>query len=265
MVSMRKGSPDEEEDNAFKSCDAVSVVSRKYVSNIIQRDPMKPCREVLSCLPREWMPKERATPYRGGIVYEGGLLGKYNTEFPCRNWAEVFKKIDDLGIQVWAFTGNPGVGAESYPGTIILGPVGYPSLLRELTRHEFGLVGSPVKDPMFDGALPNKMFEYMAAGLPMICMNAPDVSNFLSATGMGVTVTDVKEIPDAMAYMRDRKFRARVWKQRFNWTAETQIGKVVKLYEKITGKRLQEPIIPGEFKNVRKVPQTDIRGALGTL
>ena len=103
-------------------------------------------------------------------------------------------------------------------------------------------------DPMFDGALPNKLFEYMCAGLPMICMNAPDVSQFLMATGMGVTVNDVNDIPDAMQYMRDRKFRRTVWANRWSWTQETQIPKVTWLYEKVLGRSLQQPIVPGEFK-----------------
>jgi len=246
LRSVREGQSEENEDKAFEAADAFSVVSRNYMNRVIKRTQTKPVREVLSCVPKGMFPKERVTPYSGGIVYEGGLGNADKAEFKCRAWSDVFGKIEDLGIQMWAYTANPAV--KGFRKTIIKGPIPYINMLQELTAHEFALIGSPEPDPMFDGALPNKLFEYMCAGLPMICMNAPDVSQFLMATGMGVTVNDVKDIPDAMQYMRDRKFRKTVWTNRWSWTQESQIPKVTWLYEKVLGRSLQKPIVPGEFK-----------------
>jgi len=249
LRSQRNGKSEEQEDKAFEVANAYSCVSRKYQEIAIKKGgPTKPSREILSCVPKGFYPTEKPKLYRGGLVYEGGLGELGTEEFPCRSWADVFKEILDLGIQVYAYTASPVHNPLNYKGVILMCGTSYAALIHELSMYEFGLVGSPKADPMFDGALPNKMFEYMAAGLPMICMNAPDASNFLEATGMGVTVKDVKEIPDAMQYMRDHKYRARTWKNRWNWTMETQIGKVTKLYEEVTGKTLQKPLIPGEFK-----------------
>jgi glycosyltransferase involved in cell wall biosynthesis len=247
LESKRGEGPDKDETEAFDVADGYSVVSRKYQEICMKLHMRKPSREVLSCVPYGLFPKKRAKVYRGGIVYEGGLGGEEAAQFGCRDWAETFTNIVEEGTQVWAYSSNPSVSLNDYKNVIILPSLPYNALLQHMTSYEFGLVGSPEKSAMFDGALPNKMFDYMAAGLPMICMNAPDVSNFLSATGMGVTVGDVKEIPDAMKYMRDRKYRKRVWESRLHWTMEGQVGKVTWLYEQVTGKKLQKPIVPGEF------------------
>lgn len=249
LRSQRNGESEEQEDKAFEAANGYSCVSRRYQEiAIVRGGGIKPAREVLSAVPKGFYPKEKPKTFRGGIVYEGGLGEVGTAEFPCRSWSDVFREILDLGIQVWAYSGSPVHNPVNYKGVMLIAGTPYASLMHELSMYEFGLVGSPVPDPMFDGALPNKMFEYMAAGLPMICMNAPDVSAFLNATGMGVTVNDVKEIPDAMQYMRDHRYRRRVWDNRWNWAMETQVGKVTKLYEDLLGRSLQKPVIPGEFK-----------------
>lgn len=233
LKSMRNGEADEHERKAFEACNAISTVSRRYCEVSIKNDPVKPVREVLSCVPKDLFPVERTKPYRGGIVYEGGLSANKNSkdEFPCRTWGDVFDELNEMGIATYAYTANPTV--KNLGKTVVLGPVNYARLVSELTMYEFGLVGSPNPDPMFDGALPNKMFEYMAAGLPMICMNAPDAGDFLQATGMGVVVKDVSEIPLAIEEMRDGRYRRRVWENRWNWTMESQIKKVQWLYEQV--------------------------------
>lgn len=236
LKSIRNGEVDEHEEKAFKACNGVSAVSRRYCEIAIKNDPLKPVREVLSCVPEGFFPKDRVKPFRGGIVYEGGLglKGKVD-EFPCRTWGDVMDEITGLGIQTWAYTANPTV--RCLGNTIVMGPVNYARLVEELTMYEFGLVGSPEPDKMFDGALPNKLFEYMAAGIPMICMNAPDAGGFLEATGMGVVVKSVKDIPQAMEKMRDERYRRCVWEKRHNWNMESQIHKVNWLYEQVMGNK----------------------------
>lgn len=234
MRSKREGHSNTEEEDALKICSAVSVVSKGYQEEIIRRDPLKKVVEILSCVPAEFYPKEKQKIFRGGIVYEGGLGSKRNSgEFPCRRWSDVMHDILEMGIQVWAYPGNPDVDKAVFNGVLLQPTTEYVKMIQELSMYEFGLIGSPTPDPMFDGALPNKLFEYMAAGIPMINMNAPDVERFLLATGMGVTVRSAKEIPDAMQYMRDHDYRKRVWNNRWNWTFDSQIDKVLNLYESV--------------------------------
>jgi glycosyltransferase involved in cell wall biosynthesis len=243
MVSQRAGKPVEEEEEALSRCDGVSVVSRRYQEIVLPKIGNKPVHEILSGVPKEWMPKKRATLRRQGIVYEGGLASPGLAEFPCRMWNEVFNDLHKMGIQTWAYPGNPDVNRTFYPRTIILGPIEYVTLLSELTQYDFALIGSPIPDPMFDGSIPNKLFEYMAAGIPMICMNAPQVSEFLLATGMGVTVSDVSQIPQAMEMIQESGCAQRIWENRFAWSADRQMWSLLQLYEKVLHKEIRKPFL----------------------
>jgi hypothetical protein len=58
---------------------------------------------------------------------------------------------------------------------------------------------------------------------------------------MGVGVNDVSEIPDAYNQLRkDQEMRDYIWTTgRFAWCMETQMPKVYKVYEEITGKKCE--------------------------
>ena len=232
---------EEYEKEAFELCDGVSTVSDRYVK-LAQKYTKAPVKEVLSCVPEFMFPKGSTKIQHKGVVYEGGM-GSQSTfetkgEFKCRLWADTFKKIMKTGTPVWAYTASSGTDLSDYDntGTIVLGPFGYKSLLGNLTAHEAGLVGSPEPDSMFDGAMPNKLFEYMAAGLPILAWNAGKcVNNFILATGIGAVLDDLEEIPDVLEVFRKEKFKERVWELRNNWTMEGQIGKVETLYRKALG------------------------------
>jgi len=51
-------------------------------------------------------------------------------------------------------------------------------------------------------ALPNKVFEYMMAGVPQVVSNFPELKNFVEGTEVGVTV-DVKNLEEIVATVKD--------------------------------------------------------------
>lgn len=95
--------------------------------------------------------------------------------------------------------------------------------------------------PNHVAALPNKIFEYMAAGLPVIASNFPLWSDLLVREGCGITADplDPRAIaramesflaqPDQSAAMGRRGQQA-VW-ERYNWEAES--AKLIDVYRKL--------------------------------
>lgn len=90
-------------------------------------------------------------------------------------------------------------------------------------------------------ARPNKIFEYMAAGLPVIASNFPDWRDIVEANGCGLQVDprDPEAIAKAMRWILDhpdkagemgRKGRA-VVEERYNW--EREFPKLLDLYQSI--------------------------------
>lgn len=247
MKSVRDGKVEPDEAKSLEVCDAVIVPSRRYKEIIQARRPGIPVEEVLSCVPGDMYPKERCRVYHGGIVYEGGLRPKQGAseyDFKWRTWTDVMEGILKHHVPVWVYRSNLAHDFSEYAamGCMLMGPIPYNALLQNMTSHEAGLVGSPYPDPAFDGAMPNKLFEYIAAGLPVISLNAPQCTEFLVATGFGIGIDSVDDIPEALEIIRKDKYREEVWNHRWNWTMETQWPKIAKIYNTITGKEPEQKL-----------------------
>lgn len=92
-------------------------------------------------------------------------------------------------------------------------------------------------------AQPNKLFEYMAAGVPVIASHFPLWREIVEANGTGICVDpeSPQEIADALAFLVDNPEEARamgqrgraIVKQKFNWQAEEDA--LVSAYQKVLG------------------------------
>lgn len=88
---------------------------------------------------------------------------------------------------------------------------------------------------------PNKLFEYMAAGLPVICSNFKGWKQIIEdyECGLCVNPNDVNDIKKAMDYIEENPKSAKqmgvngrkMIKSKFNWDVEKQ--KLLDLYEKL--------------------------------
>ncbi|WP_052754476.1 glycosyltransferase [Calothrix sp. 336/3] len=113
-------------------------------------------------------------------------------------------------------------------------------LVQYLGKAQVGLV---VFHPQTDhlAALPNKLFEYMAAGLPIIASNFPLWQEIIQKIGCGLLVNPLEpqEIAQAMAYFLENPDMALAMgekgqvavKTKYNWEIESQ--KLLQFYQQI--------------------------------
>lgn len=133
---------------------------------------------------------------------------------------------------------------KAYPGWMRvneLGFLGRPGVRDVLGCSIAGLVTSHPIANFMDG-LPVKMFEYMAAGIPVIASNIPVWREIIdgNACGMCVDPLDPKAIADAIDYLTLNPDVARrmgengrqAVMQRYNWPA--QVTKLINFYEEIS-------------------------------
>ena len=95
--------------------------------------------------------------------------------------------------------------------------------------------------PNYDDSQPNKLFEYLSAGIPIIASNFPAWRNLVEKVGCGLVVDplDPKQIADAITWIFEHPQEAECMGVRgrqavheiFNW--ETQAKVLLDLYSRI--------------------------------
>lgn len=122
----------------------------------------------------------------------------------------------------------------------IPGPVPYEKVFDILARANVG-VAILHPDPNYIDSLPTKLFEYMAARLPVVASNFPLWREILEGNNCGICVDPLnpKAIADAIEYLITHPEEARKMgengrravEEKYNWKAEAQ--KLLMLYEKL--------------------------------
>ncbi len=132
----------------------------------------------------------------------------------------------------------PGAAAIEFRGR--LDRVG---VVRMFSESRVGLVlFQPV--PNHVESQPNKLYEYMAAGLPVIASNFPLWEEFIATAGAGLTVDprDANQMAEAAAWLLEHTEEAEAMGRRgraacvarYNWGAEAE--KLIAMYDGLTGR-----------------------------
>ena len=98
--------------------------------------------------------------------------------------------------------------------------------------------------PNYVESQPTKMYEYMAAGLPVIASNFPLWDQIIASAGAGFTVDpgDANQLEEAAAWLLEHTEEAEAMgrrgrvacEARYNWGAEA--GKLIAMYDELTGR-----------------------------
>jgi glycosyltransferase involved in cell wall biosynthesis len=187
----------------------------------------------------DWRRKERAVCFAGGItkirgavemvtaigLTDGKLILAGSFESPVKRQKVKalpgWQQIEELGFISRKRVGE--VFGKSMAGLVVYHPVG-----NHIT------------------ALPNKMFEYMAAGIPIICSNFPLWQEIVAEVRCGICVDPWNsiEIAAAIRYILDHPEEAqrmgengqRAVREKYNWEMESR--KLKKLYENMLSPEL---------------------------
>jgi glycosyltransferase involved in cell wall biosynthesis len=108
-------------------------------------------------------------------------------------------------------------------------------LLAALPAYDFGWAGfnTALNGAHLDTALPNKVFEYIGCGLPVLALPHKALARVVDAHGLGVVLDGLCNLTDQLDALDLVTLRRQVAKIRFDFTVEAQIGEVVELYESV--------------------------------
>jgi hypothetical protein len=156
----------------------------------------------------------------GGVVYAGGIQPRGD----IASKRDLSPMVDALGGQVHIYPGNDF----SEYGIIHAVEYEYPLYMERLARHDWGLAGFPVPDPSWEHSFPTKVGEYLAAGLPFIAMNVPELIP-LAKAGLGIHVTSLADLKRA-ARQDPKPYAKRVKASRGRYTSQKACRPLAEMY-----------------------------------
>ncbi|MBN2251080.1 MAG: hypothetical protein JW724_03280, partial [Candidatus Altiarchaeota archaeon] len=163
---MRIGEAMEDEVLAMKAADAYIFPSHAYMEGAVKYHNIpdsKPRAVVYSMCSSGMLVDGVQMPHTGGIAYEGGLAlclpgADENARklTAHRDYRPIAEALTGMGIPFTVYSGNNQFMYEyMIAGTVYISTLPHAFMLRELTRHDWGLVGCPVPHPQWDTAMPN--------------------------------------------------------------------------------------------------------------
>jgi glycosyltransferase involved in cell wall biosynthesis len=183
----------------------------------------------------ESVPARRSDGGPPRLVYQGTL----STNGGHYDLREIFRALVAAGatVDVYPSRDVPAYRtlARELPGLTYHDTVDPATLLRTLPGYDFGWAGfnEALNRRHVDTALPNKLFEYLACGLPVLTLRHRAIERFLREHGVGVVLDSPAELGAALADVDVGELRRRVAAARLSFTVEANIERLAVLYETV--------------------------------
>mgnify|MGYP000297656677 CR=1 FL=1 len=191
-------------------------------------------------------PKTKLSDLDGNmhLVWEGGIKigGEDNAEWSDhRDIWPLIKLLIKQGIHIHIYSANRYDRRKNYlpvnsPLLHWHGAVPLSTLMRDMTQYDAGIVAFNKTYELFlDHTLPNKMFEYVGAGLPVLTDDCRDVKKWVEKYGVGeASLSGWREGSiDKINFNNVEPYISNVEKYRWEWTIEKNIHRLEKFYAKI--------------------------------
>ena len=157
---------------------------------------LRPLRRDLAWQPLDKKPGKH-------LVYAGGLAANTGSNYGYRSYHSIFKAFIDVGWTVHIYPASVYMEstAKSYKrlGCHLHKNLSYNSLLQQMSQYTAGLQAyakEGVRDRTFNytqTCRPNKVWDYLAAGIPTIGLYHGNCAKIYLDGGWGITVTDTKQ------------------------------------------------------------------------
>jgi hypothetical protein len=182
------------ESLAFADCDGLIFPSKAYEQRAMAWFKIdRPTAVVPSQLTAEMIAQIQEARPLGGIVYQGATS---RTAQPYLDYRPIANHCHEIGVAFTVIQASNEAPLDLVEcGAHVLGPIPYMAMLSELTRYDYGWCGpGDGNHPQWQRTVPNKLWEYIAAGLPVLALAQTESGRIVSELGVGETVETFEEI-----------------------------------------------------------------------
>lgn len=241
--------PAEMERRATEDSDALVTVSDEVLAQLAARYRL-PARTMIlpnapldADIPAQIPPPERPHGPRPRVVYQGSLSDN-GSHYDLR---EIFTVLAAQGFDLSIRPSRPQPAYRALAdeiGATYHDPVSPSELMTLLPEYDWGWAGfnDTLNRAHIDTALPNKAFEYLGCGLPILTLPHAALARFVAAEGVGIVL---RRPEDAAAAVRDADvvaLRRRVADVRRQFTAERNTQRLARLYGELITLRPVAPV-----------------------
>ena len=234
--------PEALEKRAVEGSAAVVAVSDEMMGEIEARHAVPGRRLTFAnyALARD-LPAELPPPHRPRrddafrIVYEGTL----STNGGHYDLRPIFRAIAAAGAHLDVYPGRPAPAYEELaaatPGMRCHDTLPPDKLLEVLPTYDFGWAGfnDGLNGPHLDTALPNKAFEYVGCGLPVLTLGHRALRRFVTEEGVGVSLDGLDDLGERLRSLDVAALRRRTAEVRHHFTVEANVHRLTALYESL--------------------------------
>ena len=102
-------------------------------------------------------------------------------------------------------------------------------VIEYLSAYDFGILPFETELKYYDTILPNKLFDYITAGIPIISSNVMCIKNFITKHNIGFYYKDLKDLIEKLNYTDPTKFKI----ERAKFLMDKHVNKLLDIYKKI--------------------------------
>lgn len=229
----------ENEKIATEQSDGRIYVSKGVRDYIQQRYNVDPLFDIVfpNYVPEDLIPKTFSRKLskedeETHIVYAGTISSKIEGHhYELRG---IFREIAEQGVHIHIYASREDEAyrmlADRDRCIHYHGHLDQRALLPELTQYDYGWAGfnDALNSEHLDVALPNKAFEYIACGLPILTFPHKTLKEFVEQHQVGVVLRDLDELQEALREVQG--LQESVNRKRFEFTVEKNIDRLIDYY-----------------------------------
>ena len=229
------------EQRAIEECSALVAVSEELLEEIHARYRVTaptlafPNYALRRDLPTVLPPAERRNGHPPRLVYQGTL----STNGGHYDLCEIFRAIVGEGLSLDVYPSRPVPAyaelASELHGLRVHLTLPPSRLLAALPAYDFGWAGfnSALNGAHLDTCLPNKLYEYVGCGLPVLTLGHRALARLVADGGLGLSLSTLDDLVGQLAAVDVVELRRRIAAARFELTVEANIHRLAELYKAV--------------------------------